>query len=373
MEKVNIGFDIDNDSNSLISMHRTHKDYDYCVSNFIIKILLNIEQHLKHKKISDNLSTIGITGEFNGTSACDIKIDGESFFVENNNGESLIARLAEKAIQVIRFNYDISEDEEIKVHVVTRSEIEHGLYFCFRFISSKLDITLDKDTKFPVMKKPAIDALLKFKDVNIKLSADYKEHYSFKNIYDLLADGYAVDSKLATKVFEKFEHEIDTTMCRMAMKAYLDSITPSNVISEIGYKEAGEGNVFAVVSKLKNNSAKISHEDYDAFEIVIKVKSPKCAELDIMDIRNQFAMKYPELKDDIVLTKKVDVQGNIASILETKLKYDAMFILTNNYVNKENMIMSTIKDKEVVGNTEKEDFDRAVNNVRNSIVTEIKK
>ena len=116
-----------------------------------------------------------------------------------------------------------------------------------------------------------------------------------------------------------------------------------------------------------------SHEDYDAFEIVLKIKSPKRAGLDAMDIRNQFAMKYPELKDDVVFTKKVDVQGNIASILETKLKYDAMFILTNNYVNKENMIMSTIKDKDIIDYSEKNDFDRAVHNVRNSIVTEIKK
>ena len=373
MEKVNVGFDINNDSNSLISMSSTHEDYGNCGSMFIGKILVDIENSLKDKDIATNLSTIGIDGVYNGEKVYDIQVDNKYFLRDDEDGESLIARLAEKAVQVIRFNYDISEDEEIKVHVVTRSDIEHGLYFCFRFISSKLDITLDKDTRFPVMKKTAINALLKFKDVNIKLSADYKEHYSFKNIYDLLADGYAVDSKLATKVFEKFEHEIDTTMCRMAMKAYLDSITPSNVISEIGYKEAGEGNVFAVVSKLKNNSAKISHKEYDAFEIVIKVKSPKCAELDIIDIRNQFAMKYPELKDDIVLTRKIDVQGNIASILETKLKYDAMFILTNNYVNKENMIMSTIKHKDIIDYAEKQDFDRTVHHVRNSIVMEIKK
>lgn len=215
--------------------------------------------------------------------------------------------------------------------------------------------------------------ILKFEDENIKKSTDYKEYYSFKNVYDLLSDGYSVDSQLATRVFEKFEHEIDTTACRIAMIEYLDSITPSNVIAKIGFKEVAGGDVFAVVSKLQDNNANINCEDYDAFEIVIKVKSPKCAELDIMDIRNQFAMKYPELKDDIVLTRKIDVQGNIASILETKLKYDALFILTSNYVNKENMIMSTIKDKDIVDYTEKNDFDRAVHNTRNSIITEIKK
>lgn len=215
--------------------------------------------------------------------------------------------------------------------------------------------------------------ILKFEDENIKKSTDYKEYYSFKNVSDLLSDGYLIDSQLATRVFEKFEHEIDTTACRIAMIDYLDSITPSNMIAKIGFKEVAGRDVFAVVSKLKDNNANINCKDYDAFEIVIKVKSPKRAGLNAMDIRNQFTMKYPELKDDVVFTKKVDVQGNIASILETKLKYDAMFILTNNYVNKGNMIMPAIKDKKVIGHAEKEDFDRAVHNVRNSIVTEIKK
>lgn len=160
MEKVNIGFDINNDSNALISMSSTHKDYDYCGSMFIGKILTDIENHLKDKETSANLSTIDITGVFNGKTVCDIEIDGKSFFRDADNSNSLITRLAKKAVQVIRFNYDIPAEDEIKVNIITRTKIKSGLYFCFRFQSEKIDITLD-NIGFPEMRKPATDALLK--------------------------------------------------------------------------------------------------------------------------------------------------------------------------------------------------------------------
>lgn len=205
----------------------------------------------------------------------------------------------------------------------------------------------------------------------------------FMDIHELLDNGYSVNMALSAAIFNKFEDKVDSIDNRLAMKKYLKSITPPMLLAEIGAKKYSDGNAYNVLSKLKVDSDTTANsENNDEFEIVLKFKKPiglgyhssteTTESPDVFDVRADFISKYPELKENVSIARKVDKQGDISDIMEQKLRYDAVAATVTFMLHKDNAFLSSLMNLEI-DDESKTEIGYAITRCRNSIVKESKK
>ena len=203
------------------------------------------------------------------------------------------------------------------------------------------------------------------------------------DIHELLDNGYSVNIALSEEILNKFENKEDSIDNRLAMKEYLKSITPPMLLAEIGAKKYSNSNDYNVLSKLKVDSdANTNSENDDEFEIVLKFKKPiglgyhssgeTTESPDVFDVRADFISKYPELKENVSIARKVDKQGDISDIMEQKLRYDAVAATATYMLHKDNPFLSSLMNLEI-DDESKTDIGYAITRCRNSIVKESKK
>lgn len=203
----------------------------------------------------------------------------------------------------------------------------------------------------------------------------------FIDIHELLDNGYSVNAALSAEIFNKFE--VDSIDNRLAMKKYLKSIAPSDLFVEIGVKKYHNGNAYNILSKPKVDSdTNTNSENNDEFEIVLKFKKPiglgyhssteTTESPDVFDVRADFISKYPELKENVSIARKVDKQGDISDIMEQKLRYDAVAATATYMLHKNNPFLSSLMNLEI-DDESKTDIGYAITRCRNSIVKESKK
>lgn len=129
------------------------------IGMFELRLIADIEGHLKDKEIASNLATIGVTGVYNGGAVYDVTIDGESIIKEGDNDASLISRMALKAIEVIRFNYELSAEATIEVDLSCGRDLSGKQFIYFVFLGDGLKEISEScalwQLGFPNMKKVA--------------------------------------------------------------------------------------------------------------------------------------------------------------------------------------------------------------------------
>lgn len=302
---------------------RTHKA-NILVDSFLGEIFSNICEQAKDLEVCKNLLSIGIQVRKISPVSSDIWTDGIDF--ENNqirNNYVLLNTIMDKVIAVVRFVYSIPDDSILEICLLESEKVSSGEpYLFFKITGDGIEIVLDS---FPMMKTGAYFSLAK------------------------------EISRLVKKDMESMVDEL----C-----GNIPNRTINNEASNV------------------NSDTNTNSENNDEFEIVLKFKKPiglgyhssteTTESPDVFDVRADFISKYPELKENVSIARKVDKQGDISDIMEQKLRYDAVAATATYMLHKDNTFLSSLMNLEI-DDKSKTDIGYAITRCRNLIVKESKK